>query len=190
MNATRLLILDRDGVINADSDNYIRSLDDWEPIPGSITAIGRLSRAGYTVAIATNQSGLGRGYFQLEHMQSIHDRLRRLVEQEGGRIAGIYYCPHLPDGACNCRKPATGMLQQLEGELQQSAKNAFFVGDSLKDLQAAQAYSCRPVLVKTGKGMKTLRTILSDNPGVNNPLDIPVYRDLLAVCDAILAGAI
>ena len=107
-----LLILDRDGVINADSDNYIRSLDDWEPIPGSIAAIARLSRAGYKVAIATNQSGLGRGYFELEHMQSIHGRLHQLVEQEGGRIAGIYHCPHLPNSGCNCRKPATGMLEQ------------------------------------------------------------------------------
>lgn len=185
-----LLILDRDGVINADSDNYIRSLDDWEPIPGSIAAIARLSRAGYTIAIATNQSGLGRGYFELKHLQSIHDHLQQLVAQEGGRIAGIYYCPHLPDSNCNCRKPATGMLQQLELELQQSAKDAFFIGDSLKDLQAAQAYGCRPVLVKTGKGMKTLRTILSDKPGVDNPLDIPIYSDLSTACDAILADPI
>ena len=185
-----LLILDRDGVINADSDNYIRSLEDWEPIPGSIAAIAKFSRAGYDVAIATNQSGLGRGYFSLEHMQSIHDLLHHLVGQEGGRIAGIYYCPHLPNAGCNCRKPATGMLEQMERELELSAKNAFFVGDSLKDLQAAQAYGCRPVLVETGKGMKTLRTLQSDNPGIERPLDIPVYADLSTACEAILATTI
>ena len=181
-----LLILDRDGVINTDSDNYIRSLEDWQPIPGSIAAIAKFSRAGYDVTIATNQSGLGRGYFNLEHMQSIHNRLHQLVEQEGGRIAGIYYCPHLPDAGCNCRKPATGMLEQMERELKQSAENAIFVGDSLKDLQAAQAYGCRPVLVTTGKGMQTLRTLHSDKPGVERPMDIPVYADLSTACDAIL----
>lgn len=190
MTAKGLLILDRDGVINADSDNYIRSIDDWEPIPGSISAIAKLSLAGYTVTIATNQSGLGRGYYGLEQMRAIHDRLNLLVANEGGKIAGIYYCPHLPGSGCSCRKPATGMLEQMEQELKQSAKNAFFVGDSLKDLQAAQAHGCRPILVTTGKGMDTLRTLHSDAPGIQHPLGIPVFPDLSMACEAVLTGAI
>ena len=184
-----LLILDRDGVINQDSDAYIRTLDDWIPIPGSIEAIARLSRAGFEVAIATNQSGLGRGYFDLEILESIHARMCQLVDEAGGRIAGIFYCPHTPDAGCACRKPATGLLKSIERELRTSAHGAVFIGDSLKDLQAAQAYGCRPVLVRTGKGEQTLATLHSACPGVDKPLDIPVYSDLAEASTAILDSA-
>ncbi len=124
-----LLILDRDGVINEDSDDYIRCLEDWRPIPGSIDAIARASQAGYRVAIATNQSGLGRGYFGLDELETIHQRLCALVEAAGGSIAGIFYCPHLPDAGCDCRKPRTGLLRAIERELGDSAVGAWFVGD-------------------------------------------------------------
>lgn len=181
-----LVILDRDGVINRDSDDYIRNLDEWRPIPGSIEAIAELSLAGFQVAIATNQSGLARGYFTLDTLEAIHARLCQKVAARGGQIAGIFYCPHMPDSGCDCRKPATGMLEAIEQALNVSARNAFFVGDSLKDLQAARAYGCQPILVKTGKGRHTLATLHSTHPGVERPLDIPVYADLAAASKALL----
>ena len=181
-----LLILDRDGVINHDSDDYIRCLADWHPIHGSIEAIARFSRGGYEVAIATNQSGLGRGYFGLEDLEAIHGRLCQQVEEAGGRISGIFFCPHLPQADCACRKPATGLLESIERELELTANNAIFIGDSLKDLQAAQAYGCRPALVRTGKGEQTLATLLSSEPGVQHPMEIPVYANLAEACRSIM----
>lgn len=183
-----ILILDRDGVINHDSDDYIRCLDDWTPVPGSIEAIAALSRAGYQVAIATNQSGLSRGYFTLDTLESIHDRLRSLVDAEGGSIAGIFYCPHLPDEGCACRKPGTGLLQAIESELQQPVAGSYFVGDSLKDLQAGQAMGCKPVLVLTGKGEKTHAQLGAADVALSQPEQVPVYADLAAAAEAILAG--
>lgn len=181
-----LLILDRDGVINEDSDDYIRSLADWRPLTGSLDAIAALSRAGYTIVIATNQSGLSRGYFSLDELEAIHGQLCAQVEALGGHIAGIFYCPHLPEEGCNCRKPATGLLQAMEAELDESVQGAIFIGDSLKDLQAARAACCRPILVRTGKGEATLAILQSGAADVENPLGIPVYADLAAAAQAIL----
>ena len=181
-----LLILDRDGVINEDSDDYIRSLADWRPLTGSMEAIAALSRAGYTIAIATNQSGLSRGYFSLDALEAIHAKLRAQVEELGGHIAGIFYCPHLPEEGCTCRKPATGLLQAMEAELGESAMGAIFVGDSLKDLQAARAAGCLPVLVRTGKGEATLAALQSGTTKLDDPLNIPVYTDLATAARAIL----
>jgi D-glycero-D-manno-heptose 1,7-bisphosphate phosphatase len=181
-----LIILDRDGVINEDSEDYIRSLADWHPIPGSIEAMAALSRAGNMLAIATNQSGLSRGYFGLDELEAIHGELRRQVEALGGQVAGIFYCPHLPEEGCICRKPGTGLLQAMEAELGVSAGNALFVGDSLKDLQAARAFGCRPVLVRSGKGRVTEQMLQTANPKVERPADIPVYADLAAAARAIL----
>jgi D-glycero-D-manno-heptose 1,7-bisphosphate phosphatase len=182
-----LVILDRDGVINEDSDAYIRSLDDWQPIPGSIEAIAQLSRAGFTVAVATNQSGLGRGYFDLAALEAIHERLCKQVEDCGGQLSGIFYCPHLPGAGCACRKPATGLIESIERAVGLSAADAPFIGDSLKDLQAARSYGCKPNLVKTGKGSKTLATLLGPEPGVDDPGSIPVYADLAEAVRAIVA---
>ena len=185
-----LLILDRDGVINEDSEAYIRSLDEWHPIAGSIGAIANLSRAGFRIAIATNQSGLSRGYFTLDTLEEIHTRLCELVEAEGGHIEGIFYCPHLPDEHCNCRKPATGLVQAIELELGEPAKGAYFVGDSLKDLQAAATHGCIPVLVRTGKGTQTLAQLDSslqpDGTGLTQLNNLLVYDSLLEVSRAIL----
>lgn len=182
-----LVILDRDGVINEDSDDYIRSLDDWHPVPGSIEAIAELSRAGYRIAIATNQSGLSRGYFDLNTLEAIHARLCLLVEEQGGHIAGIFYCPHLPDAGCDCRKPRTGLLQAIETELGESPRGCHFIGDSLKDLQAARAYGCLPVLVKTGKGQGTAANLQSGAAELEQPETIPVYPDLACAVAGILA---
>ena len=181
-----LIVLDRDGVINEDSDDYIRSLADWRPLPGSLEAIADLSRAGYTVAIATNQSGLGRGYLGLDELEAIHARLCQQVEEAGGLVAGIFYCPHLPEDGCRCRKPATGLLAAMEAELGASPRGSFFIGDSLRDLQAALAYGCRPVLVRTGKGAATLQALQSGQATLAGWEEIPVYADLATAARAII----
>ena len=151
----KLIILDRDGVINHDSDNYIRSPDEWKAYPESIHAIGRLSRRGYTIAVATNQSGIGRGYYSVETLNLIHETLHSLVEKQGGKISRILYCPHTPDEGCDCRKPKPGLLLRLGELLHIPLGGAAFVGDSLTDLEAAERAGMNPVLVRTGKGMKT-----------------------------------
>ena len=178
-----LLILDRDGVINHDSDDYIRSIEDWRPVDGSIGAMAALSKAGYRIAIATNQSGLSRGYFTLDQLEEIHARLCQLVEEKGGSIAGIFYCPHLPDEGCHCRKPATGLLEAIETELGESVVGAWFIGDSLKDLQAARAMSCRPALVLSGKGEKTCAQLRSPDVDLTDPAGVPVFKDLAAAAE-------
>jgi D-glycero-D-manno-heptose 1,7-bisphosphate phosphatase len=154
---TGLVILDRDGVINEDSDAYIKSLDEWRPLPHSIDAIARLSRAGWQVAIATNQSGIGRGYYDLSTMHAIHRHLLGLVDSAGGHIAMIAYCPHRPDDGCDCRKPKPGMLLQIQRSLGfESLENSWMVGDSLRDIQAGQAAGCLTALVGTGKGASAM----------------------------------
>ncbi len=183
-----LVILDRDGVINQDSDDYVRSIADWQPIPGSLEAICALSRGGYRVAIASNQSGLSRGYFGLDELEAIHALLCQQVEELGGEIAGIFYCPHLPEDDCLCRKPRTGLLVALERELGESARGAWFIGDSLKDLQAAQAFGCEAILVETGKGKATRKALMSNPPGLDNIDAIPVYNNLLAAARALLGS--
>ncbi len=183
-----LVILDRDGVINRDSDAYIRSPAEWLPIPGSLDAIARLSRAGCRVVIATNQSGLGRGYFSRATLEEIHARLCEAVAGAGGEIAGIFYCPHRPEEGCECRKPRTGLLLAIERELAEPVAGAWFVGDSLKDLQAAEACGCRPALVTTGKGAATARELARPGVALRHPQRIPVFADLAAAVDAILAG--
>ncbi|HEX5840970.1 MAG TPA: D-glycero-beta-D-manno-heptose 1,7-bisphosphate 7-phosphatase [Pseudomonas sp.] len=174
----KLLILDRDGVINYDSDAYIKSLDEWIPLPGAIEAIARLSQAGWTVAVATNQSGLARGYYDLATLDAMHARLRQLVAEQGGELGLIVHCPHGPDDGCACRKPKPGMLQQIAAHYGVPLKGIWFVGDSSGDLSAAQAVDCQPVLVKTGKGERTLAKTL--------PGGALVFDDLAAVADQLL----
>jgi D-glycero-D-manno-heptose 1,7-bisphosphate phosphatase len=147
-----LIILDRDGVINQDSDAYVKSIDEWIPIEGSIEAIARLYKAGFTLAVATNQSGLGRGYFDLDDLEAMHSKLNALVNEAGGELAGIFYCPHHPDDGCLCRKPAPGLIDAISETLAADLTGAVVVGDSLRDLEAGVARGCKPVLVRTGKG--------------------------------------
>lgn len=176
-----IVILDRDGVINQDSDNYISSVEEWTPIPGSIEAIARLSKAGFFIAVVTNQSGLGRGFFSEIDLANMHNFMEMLVENAGGQINALIYCPHLPSDNCICRKPRTGMLQQLELEFAISLKGAFYVGDSAKDIDAALAMACRPILVRTGKGAGTEQQLTHDL------LDcIQVVDDLKAAAELIL----
>ena len=180
-----LLILDRDGVINQDSDDYVKSADEWIPIPGSIEAMARLSQAGYQIAIATNQSGLGRGYFQQSDLDAMHVKMMRLLDEAGGKLAGIFFCPHTPDANCDCRKPKAGLIAQIEQALNCSAQNAFIVGDSLRDLEAGLLKNCTPLLVKTGKGERTIKKLQDEPVAALN--DLLIFDDLAASCDFLLA---
>jgi D-glycero-D-manno-heptose 1,7-bisphosphate phosphatase len=155
----KTVILDRDGVINQDSDAYIKTPDEWIAIPGSLEAIARLTQAGYRVVVATNQSGLARGLFTQATLDAIHLKMESAIQHHGGELAGIYYCPHGPDDGCSCRKPKPGLLQQIAQELGIDPKQTVLVGDSLRDLQAAAAVGIKPILVLTGKGRKTLEQI-------------------------------
>jgi D-glycero-D-manno-heptose 1,7-bisphosphate phosphatase len=179
-SAPRLVILDRDGVINHDSDAYIKSLEEWIPYPSSIEAIARLCRAGWRVAIATNQSGIARGYYDEATLATMHAELERLVAAGGGEVAHIAYCPHGPDDGCTCRKPLPGLLEQIRTALGLSSlEGSWMVGDSLRDLQAGEAVGCRSVLVRTGKGSRTE----AKATGLDNAL---VFNDLAAFTDWLL----
>lgn len=177
---TKLIILDRDGVINKDSDNYIRSPEEWLPLPGSIEAMAQLYKSGFTVTIATNQSGLARGYFNLDTLNAMHDKMNNLLEQQQGRVAAIKYCPHGPDNQCQCRKPLPGMVEELIHEFKVTPEECWLVGDSLRDLVAGQTAGCKVALVKTGKGLRTL----TKGEGLEG---IPVFEDLADFTHFILA---
>ena len=151
----KLAILDRDGVINHDSDQYIKSPAEWRPIPGSIEAIARLNQNGYRIAVATNQSGIGRGLFDMATLNAINDKMMELVFRQGGRIDALFFCPHTAVENCNCRKPRTGMFEEIAARYHTELKGVPIVGDSLKDLQAAESVGAQPILVLTGKGEKT-----------------------------------
>lgn len=179
----KLIILDRDGVINEDSEAFVKNAAEWIPIAGSIEAIATLSRAGYQVVIATNQSGLARGLFTEQDLQAMHDKMIALVEQAGGRIAGIFYCPHGPDDGCQCRKPLPGLLDQIAAAFNVSLQNTWLVGDSLRDLQAGVARGCKLVLVKTGKGEKTWQQ-LNENDHLGQP--VAVYNNLQDVANSLI----
>jgi D-glycero-D-manno-heptose 1,7-bisphosphate phosphatase len=151
----KLVILDRDGVINHDSDQYIKSPAEWRPIPGSIEAIARLHQGGWRIAVATNQSGIGRGLFDMATLNAINDKMMEMVFRQGGRIDALFFCPHTAAEACGCRKPRTGMFEEIAARFHTELKGVPVVGDSLKDLQAADAVGAQPLLVLTGKGRRT-----------------------------------
>ena len=152
----KIVILDRDGVINQDSKDYIKSPEEWVPIEGSIQAIANLCSAGFKVVIATNQSGLGRKLFSSDDLANIHKKLIAAVAAASGQIHGIFYCPHLPSDDCSCRKPRTGLLEEIEQKFQLSLESVPFIGDSVKDIQAALSHGCKAILVKTGNGEASL----------------------------------
>lgn len=180
----KLVILDRDGVINEDSAAYVKSADEWIPLPGSIAAIARLSRAGYTVVVATNQSGLARGLFGLDDLEAMHAKLQTLVMDAGGTLDGIFYCPHLPEDGCGCRKPAPGLLDAIAAELGISVVGAPLIGDSLRDLEAGVARGCLPLLVRTGKGRDAERQLAAQADAALR--HAAVFDDLAAAADFIL----
>ncbi len=176
----KLIILDRDGVINEDSDQYIKSPQEWQPIPGSLEAIARLHREGYKVVVASNQSGVARGLFTLDTLHDIHVKMISEVQRMGGEIDSIFFCPHGPDDKCLCRKPAPGLFEEIAERVQSSLSGIYAVGDSERDLIAARAVFATPVLVLTGKGKKTQQNLDDDFR------DTPVFDDLRAFTDALL----
>jgi D-glycero-D-manno-heptose 1,7-bisphosphate phosphatase len=153
----KLAILDRDGVINRDSPSYIKSPEEWKPIPRSLDAIAQLTQADYRVVVATNQAGIGRGKFDMATLNAIHDKMHRAVGQAGGRIDAVFYCPHAMEANCGCRKPKPGLLEDIGRRFNTSLQDVPCIGDSLRDLQAAQAVGAQPILVLTGKGAQTQR---------------------------------
>ena len=167
----RMVILDRDGVINQDSENYIKSPDEWVALPGSIEAINRLKKAGYLVTIASNQSGISRGLFSEEDLKKIHDKMEAQLASRGAKIDGIFYCPHGPRDNCVCRKPKPGLLVQIAKEFGINLTETIFVGDNISDIKAAEMVNAKPALVRTGKG----EYVMQNFP---ETINIPVYDDL------------
>ncbi|WP_459617071.1 D-glycero-beta-D-manno-heptose 1,7-bisphosphate 7-phosphatase [Bordetella sp. 2513F-2] len=178
----KLIILDRDGVINQDSEAFVKSPDEWIALPGSLQAIARLTQAGWTAVIASNQSGLARGLFDMATLDAIHAKLRRELAQVGGNIDAIFFCPHGPDDGCSCRKPLPGMYLDIARRYEISLAGVPSVGDSLRDLQAAAAAGCSPWLVLSGNGARA-----RDKGGL--PAGTRIADDLAAVADLLLAEA-
>lgn len=175
----KLIVLDRDGVINYDSANFIKNPGEWRPLPGSLNAISRLNQAGFHVIIATNQSGIGRGIFDMAALNAIHDKMHKALAQAGGRVDAIFFCPHAADDHCGCRKPKTGMFEDIAHRLNTSLAGVPMVGDSIRDMEAAAAIRASPLLVLTGKGKKTQRS------GALPPAT-RVFADLAAAVDALV----
>ena len=169
----KLIILDRDGVINQDSEQFIKSPEEWKPIPGSLEAIARLNQWGWRVVVASNQSGIGRGLFGMDTLNAINDKMVKALAAVGGRLDAIFFCPHPADSTCACRKPQPGMLLQIAERFNVDLARVPAVGDSLRDMQAARAAGAQPVLVLTGKGEATRKQ-------PEFPADIPVFSDLAA----------
>jgi len=178
----KLIILDRDGVINEDSPDYIKHPDEWHAIPGSLQAIARLHQAGWRVAIASNQSGLARGLFNISALTAIHQKLRKELAQLGGAIDSFFVCPHGPDDNCVCRKPLPGLFHDIAKRYDIDIKDVPAVGDSMRDIQAASTAGCRPWLVQTGNGPKTLKQ-------GNLPPNTAVVQDLAEAVEQILSNA-
>lgn len=179
--AVRIIILDRDGVINHDSDQFVKSPEEWRPIPGSLEAIARLNHAGFRVVVATNQSGIGRGLFDMGTLNAIHEKMHKALSQVGGRVDAIFFCPHAADSDCDCRKPRPALLREAGRRYNIDLTGVPCIGDSLRDLQAADQVGAQPMLVLTGKGERTLRE-------GNFPKNTVIFPDLAFAASALLAS--
>jgi D-glycero-D-manno-heptose 1,7-bisphosphate phosphatase len=179
----KLVILDRDGTINRASDEFVKSPEEWHPLPGALEAIGRLNHAGFHVVLASNQSGIGRGLFDMAALNAVHTHMLKSLAAVGGRIDAIFYCPHAPDEGCACRKPLPGLLQQIAERYGMTLAGVPYVGDSLRDMQSAQAAACSPHLVLTGR-----HAHLESQPlPAQFPANTLVHADLAAFVDHFLA---
>lgn len=178
-----LVVLDRDGVINRESAAFIRSPAEWLPLPGALEAIAQLTRAGFTVVVATNQSGVGRGLFSAETLDAIHRKMISAIETRGGAVAGVFTCPHAPDAGCDCRKPQPGLMRQIEKAFGEPLTGRPVIGDSERDLRAAQAVGARAILVRTGNGRETEARLAARR----EPLE--VFDDLPAAVAALTGAA-
>ena len=179
----KLVILDRDGTINADSDDFVKSPDEWLPLPGALEAIARLNHAGWHVVVASNQSGLGRGLFDVASLNAMHAKMHKLLAAHGGRIDAVFYCPHSPDESCTCRKPLPGLFEQIGERYGVDLKGVPCVGDSLRDVPAGALVGCQPHLVLTGKGAQWRGVPLPDT----FPTGTAVHDDLAAFAEALIA---
>jgi D-glycero-D-manno-heptose 1,7-bisphosphate phosphatase len=181
-NSDRLVILDRDGVINVDSDRFIKHPDEWQAIPGSLEAVALLNQAGFRVVVATNQSGVGRGLFDMVTLNAIHEKMMDALSRVGGRIEAVFFCPHAQNAGCDCRKPAIGMFVEISQRYSMPLSSVPAIGDSLRDLEAARDAGARPILVLTGKGDRTFQN-------GNLPEGTLVFDDLMAAARAVVAEA-
>lgn len=175
----KLVILDRDGTINADSDEYIKSPDEWRPLPGALDAIARLNHAGWHTVIASNQSGLGRGLFDVASLNAMHAKMHKMLAAQGGRIDAVFYCPHSPDEGCRCRKPQPGLFEQIAERFGVDLKGVPVVGDGLRDMQAGAAAGCEPHFVFTGKGEPLKGQLLPAEfpPGTRTHEDLAAFAE-------------
>jgi D-glycero-D-manno-heptose 1,7-bisphosphate phosphatase len=180
---TRLIVLDRDGTLNADPEDYIRSPDDWRPLPGALEAVARLNQGGWRVVIASNQSGLGRGLFDVATLNAVHARMHKLLAVAGARVEAVFFCPHAPEDDCDCRKPAPGMFRQISQRLGVPPAQMLAAGDSVRDAQAAHAAGCQPHLILTGQSAMHR----NDSLPIGLPPGTQVHADLAAFADAVLA---
>jgi D-glycero-D-manno-heptose 1,7-bisphosphate phosphatase len=177
----KLIVLDRDGVINHDSDAYIKSDEEWQPIAGSLEAVARLNHAGYTVVIASNQSGIARGYFDIAALNAMHRKMDDMLDKIGGHVDAIFYCPHGPNDDCDCRKPKPGMLLEIGQRFNVSLKDVIFIGDSATDIKTASNAQAGAMLVRTGKGNKAEKILQLESDS-----SVPVFDDLAAAVAAVL----
>ncbi|MCP1728158.1 D-glycero-D-manno-heptose 1,7-bisphosphate phosphatase [Natronospira proteinivora] len=179
----RLVILDRDGTINEESDDYIKSAEEWHALPGSLEAIARLNRGGWRVVVASNQSGLGRGYFTPSDLLGVHQKIQALLKTHGGEIDAFFFCPHHPDDGCHCRKPKPGMLHDIGKRFQTALKHVPVIGDTEKDVEAARAAGARPILVLTGRGRATREQLEAED----RLSGIEVFDNLAAAANVLLS---
>ena len=181
----KLVILDRDGTINSDSDDFVKTPEEWIPLPGALEAIARLNHAGWHVVIASNQSGLGRGLFDVASLNAIHAKMHKMLAAVGGRIDAVFYCPHSPEESCNCRKPLPGLFEQIGARFGVPLKGVPTAGDSLRDLQAGASAGCEPHLVLTGKSLKYRKDLAGGQPD-GLPAGTVLHEDLSAFADFLL----
>jgi D-glycero-D-manno-heptose 1,7-bisphosphate phosphatase len=177
----KVIAIDRDGVINEDSPAYIKTPDEWHPIPGSLEAIAKLNHAGFKVVVATNQSGVARKLFTSQTLENIHQKMRQDLAKVRGHLDGIFVCPHGPDANCPCRKPKPGLLLQIISQFQINPKEMLAIGDSMRDVLAARAAGCKAVLVKTGNGEKTIAEV-----GKENLQDVEIFANLKEAVEAVI----
>jgi len=181
MTPMKLIILDRDGTINEDRDDYVKSPDEWVPIPGALEAIARLNHAGWHTVIATNQSGLGRGTFDMATLNAMHVKMNQMLAKQGGRIDAVFFCPHAPEDACSCRKPLPGLFEQIGERFGVSLRDVPVVGDTIRDLQAGAAVGCRPHFVLTGKGARLdpsqIDELCAQVPGTRVHADLAAFAE-------------
>ncbi len=181
MNPVKLIILDRDGTINEDRDDFVKTPDEWVPLPGALEAIARLNHAGWHTVVATNQSGLGRGTFDMATLNAMHTKMNQLLAKQGGRVDAVFFCPHTPEDGCSCRKPLPGLFEQIGLRFGVELCNVPVVGDTLRDLQAGVAVGCRPHLVRTGKGAQLddaeVQALCAQVPGTLVHADLAAFAE-------------